>query len=60
MFILISLKAWKGESCGLQITNIGFEDAGIWRLTSTNDKQNLARGAVIINVRSELSLSQFL
>lgn len=51
--IFYSVESWKHESCGLHITNITFEEQGIWRLTSTNDNNNIARGAIIINVRGK-------
>ncbi|XP_055298260.1 uncharacterized protein LOC129566399 [Sitodiplosis mosellana] len=46
-------EAWKKETCGLRIKNITTEEHGFWRLTSSNDNGDVARGIVFINVRTE-------
>lgn len=47
-----SFEAIPGEICGLTIKNVSKEENGFIRLTSANNKNEMARGIVFIDVQS--------
>lgn len=53
-----SVEKMKSEKCGIRIKNVGVDDTGLWRLTSSDEgKKRFVTGMAVVNVRGEFSRS---